>query len=405
MSTEASGRDDHLDRGSSPGGSDDRGGAGTGPGNPTGRWGLGRWGLGCAQLGNLYTAISDETASATVTAAWDAGVRYFDTAPHYGLGLSERRLGAALRGRPRDAYAVSTKVGRVLVPSPSTAGERDPVGFVVPAAYRREWDFSRDGVVRSMADSLERLGLSRIDLVLIHDPEEHARTALDEAYPALHALRAEGVVRAIGVGSTQAAVLDRFVSDTDIDAVLVAGRYTLLEQPALDTLLPSCLRRGVVVLNGGVFNSGLLAVDEPHSGLPYEYGDAPDSIVARARAIATVCARHGVSLPAAALAFAAAHPAVASVVIGAQTPEQARRNFELASAPPPPAEMWAELIDNGLLRPDAPIPDRAGSPSERAVASSDRVVAPPEGAGAPSEQAGASSDRSGASAPPGPGAS
>ncbi|MCU7726209.1 aldo/keto reductase [Actinoplanes sp. KI2] len=320
-----------------------------------------RLGLGCAQLGNLYTAISDETASATVSAAWDAGVRYFDTAPHYGLGLSERRLGAALRGRPRDAYTISTKVGRLLVPSPSTAGEPDPAGFVVPAAYRREWSFTADGVVRSLAGSLDRLGLNRVDLVLIHDPEDHSRAALDEAYPALHALRAEGVVRAIGVGSTKAAVLDRFVADTDIDAVLVAGRYTLLEQPALDSLLPSCLRRGVAVLNGGVFNSGLLAVDEPHAGLPYEYREAPDSIVARARAIATVCARHGVSLPGAALAFAAAHPAIASVVIGAQTPEQARRNFALAAAPPPPAEMWAELVDHGLLRADAPVPDRAAA--------------------------------------------
>jgi D-threo-aldose 1-dehydrogenase len=277
------------------------------------------FGLGCAQLGNLYTAISDETAFATVGAAWDAGVRYFDTAPHYGLGLSERRLGEALRGRPRDAYTISTKVGRMLVPSPATAGEQATAGFVVPAAYRREWDFSSDGMVRSLTASLDRLGLDRIDLVLIHDPEDHARAALEEAYPALHALRAEGVVRAIGVGSTKAAVLDRFVAETDTDAVLVAGRYTLLEQPALDSLLPSCLRRGVAVLNGGVFNSGLLAVDEPHAGLPYDYGDAPDSIVARARAIATLCARHGVSLPAAALAFAAAHPAVASVVIGAQT--------------------------------------------------------------------------------------
>jgi D-threo-aldose 1-dehydrogenase len=320
---------------------------------------VGPVGLGCAQLGNLYTAISDETACATVDAAWDAGVRFFDTAPHYGLGLSERRLGLALRGRPRDAYVISTKVGRLLAPSPSTAGEQDSAGFAVPAAYRRVWDFSADGVLRSLTSSLDRLGLNRIDLVLLHDPEDHPRAALDEAYPALHALRAEGVVRAIGVGSTKVAVLDRFVSETDIDAVLVAGRYTLLEQPALDSLLPSCLRRGVGVLNGGVFNSGLLAVDEPHAGLPYEYRDAPEAIVRRARAMATVCARHGVSLPAAALAFAGAHPAVVSVVIGSQTPEQARRNFALASEPPPPPEMWAELIENGLLRPDAALPEAA----------------------------------------------
>jgi D-threo-aldose 1-dehydrogenase len=317
---------------------------------------IGRLGLGCAQLGNLYTAIDDETASATVAAAWDAGVRYFDTAPHYGLGLSERRLGAALRGRPRDSYAVSTKVGRLLVPSPSTAGERDPDGFVVPASERRVWDFSADGVMRSLTASLDRLGLRQIDLVLIHDPEDHARPALEEAYPALHALRAEGVVRAIGVGSTRTEILDRFVAETDIDVVLLAGRYTLLEQPALDSLLPACVKRGVSVFNAGVFNSGLLAVDDPHAGLPYDYDDAPDSIVARAQAIAKVCAGHGVSLPRAALAFAAGHPAVRSLVIGSQTAEQARRNFTLAAAPLPPAEMWSELIAHGLLRSDAPIP-------------------------------------------------
>lgn len=317
---------------------------------------VGRAGLGCAQLGNLYTAITDETSQATVDAAWEAGVRYFDTAPHYGLGLSERRLGAALRGRPRDSFAVSTKVGRLLVPSPDSAGAQDDAGFVVPAAYRRVWDFSADGVLRSLSDSLDRLGLNRVDLVLIHDPEDHAVAALEEAYPALHALRDQGVVRAIGVGSTRAEILDRFVAETDIDAVLVAGRYTLLEQPALDSLLPACSRRGVSVLNAGVFNSGMLAVDRPHAGLPYDYGDAPGPVVARAQAIAAVCERYGVSLPGAALAFAGAHPAIASIIVGTQTPEQARRNFPLASAPPPPGEMWAELVARGLLRPDAPVP-------------------------------------------------
>ncbi|WP_433362231.1 aldo/keto reductase [Actinoplanes sp. CA-142083] len=315
-----------------------------------------RAGLGCAQLGNLYTAIDDATAFATVGAAWDAGVRYFDTAPHYGLGLSERRLGAALRERARDSFVLSTKVGRLLEPSPATAGEQDPAGFVVPAAYRRVWDFSADGVLRSLTDSLDRLGLNRVDLVLIHDPEDHADEALSSAYPALHELRAEGVVRAIGVGSTKAEVLDRFVAETDIDVVLVAGRYTLLEQPALDSLLPACSRRGVSVLNAGVFNSGMLAVERPHAGLPYDYVDAPSSVVAKAQAIAEVCERHGVSLPAAALAFAGAHPAIASVIVGTQTPAQARQNFGLAAAPPPPGELWAELVAEGLLRADAPVP-------------------------------------------------
>jgi len=317
---------------------------------------FGRLGLGCAQLGNLYTAMTDDVGAATVAAAWDAGVRYFDTAPHYGLGLSERRLGAALRARHRDAYAISTKVGRLLVPDPAGAGRRDAEGFDVPADHRRVWDFSADGMYRSVADSLERLGLDRIDLVLLHDPEEHADTAIDEAYPALHKLRAEGAVRAIGIGSKQLAVLNRFAAHTDLDAVMVAGRYTLLEQPALDTLLPECGRRGVSVINVGVFNSGLLAEETPRGGLPYEYAQAPPEMVARASAIAAACGRHGTSLPAAALAFAGAHPAITTVVVGAQGPDQVRRNAALASAPPPPAALWADLVAGGLLRPDAPVP-------------------------------------------------
>jgi D-threo-aldose 1-dehydrogenase len=312
-------------------------------------------GLGCAQIGNLYTAIDDHAAAATVEAAWDAGVRYFDTAPHYGLGLSERRLGAALRDKPRSSYEVSTKVGRLLVPDPGGAGRRDPDGFDVPASWRRVWDFSADGVKRSLDESLQRLGLDRVDLVLLHDPEDHARAAVEEAYPVLHAWRAQGVVGAIGVGSKDLAVLGLFATGTGIDTVMVAGRYTLLEQPALDDLLPACTRRGISVLNAGVFNSGLLAEDRPHDGMTYEYRTAPPKLVARAAAIAEVCARHGTTLPAAALAFAAAHPAVAAVVAGAQGPGQARRNAALASAAPPPAALWADLVAAGLLRPDAPV--------------------------------------------------
>ncbi|MCW6006370.1 aldo/keto reductase [Micromonospora sp. CPCC 205371] len=321
---------------------------------------FGRWGLGCAQLGNLYTAIEDDVAAATVAAAWDAGVRYFDTAPHYGLGLSERRLGAALRARPRHEYTVSTKVGRLLVPTPDSGGARDPEGFDVPASHQRVWDFSADGVRRSLSDSLRRLGLDRIDLALIHDPEDHQETALRRAYPVLHDLRRQGVVRAIGVGSKQVDVLHRFAMETDVDAVMVAGRYTLLEQPALDALLPECRRKGIAVVNVGVFNSGLLAVDRPHDGLHYEYGSAPSTVVEKARAIAEVCARHGTSLPAAALAFAAAHPAVTTVVVGAERPDQVKRNAALIAAPPPPADLWAELVDAGLLRADAPVPQPSG---------------------------------------------
>jgi D-threo-aldose 1-dehydrogenase len=312
-------------------------------------------GLGCAPLGNLYVEIGDEQATATVDAAWDAGVRFFDTAPHYGLGLSERRLGAALRGRPRDEYVVSTKVGRLLVANPAGAGQRDDGMFEVPGDLRREWDFSARGVLRSFEQSLERLGLDRVDVLFIHDPEDHADAAVREAYPALHELRSQGVVGAIGVGSCNWQVIQRFVVETELDVVMLAGRYTLLEQPALDTLLPACLERGVSVLNVGVFNSGLLAVDRPHEGLPYEYGPVPPEVLSRAQAIADVCARHATPLPAAALAFATAHPAVAAVATGAQSPEQVRRNAELFASPPP-ASLWSDLLAAGLLREDAPVP-------------------------------------------------
>ncbi|UWP84816.1 aldo/keto reductase [Dactylosporangium fulvum] len=306
-----------------------------------------RLGLGCAQLGNLYHEISDERAAATVDAAWDAGIRYFDTAPHYGLGLSERRLGAALRDRPRDEYTVSTKVGRLLVPT-DEGGMDTAEGFVVPATHRRVRDFTRDGVRRSIEDSLDRLSLDRIDIALLHDPEGHTEVAFREGFPALAELRAEGVVGAVGAGSKDAGVLTRFVAECTPDVVLVAGRFTLLEQPAREELLPACAAAGVGVLNAGVFNSGLLALEEPHDKLPYEYGTAPAALVDRARAIAAVCERHGTSLPAAALAFAGSDPAVTAVVVGADSPDQVERNAALFGTPPP-AALWPALAGAGLL--------------------------------------------------------
>lgn len=306
--------------------------------------------LGCASLGNLYHAISDERAAATVDAAWNCGVRYFDTAPHYGLGLSERRLGDALRGRARASYTVSTKVGRLLVPA--SGDGQDDGGFAVPATHRRVWDFSRDGVLRSLDESLARLGLDQVDLVLLHDPEDHADQAIGEGFPALASLRDQGVVGAIGTGSKDAAFLARFAAECAPDVVLIAGRYTLLEQPALDAVLPACASAGATVLNAGVFNSGLLAVDRPHEGLPYEYGRVPAAVLDRARAIADLCAAHDTTLPAAALAFAAAHPLVTSVIVGADSPDQVRRNAALFAAPPP-AALWPALVAAGLLDPRA----------------------------------------------------
>ncbi|WP_067178935.1 aldo/keto reductase [Microtetraspora niveoalba] len=306
---------------------------------------LPRLGLGGAPIGNLFTAVTDEDARAAVEAAWRAGVRLYDTAPHYGLGLSERRLGAALAGR--SGHVLSTKVGRLLVPSDAGGGTRgkDDEGFDVPAGHRRVWDFSRDGVLRSLEESLERLGVPSVDIVLIHDPDGHPREALEEAYPALAALRDQGAVRAIGVGMNQWELPARFVRETDIDVVMLAGRYTLLDQSGLP-LLDACAERGVRVLAAGVFNSGLLATDRP-SGT-FDYRPAPAELVARARGVAAVCERHGVTLPRAAAAFPLRHPAVSTVVLGARSAAEAGRNAALLDRPVP-EDLWAELVAEGLL--------------------------------------------------------
>ncbi|MEV6906269.1 aldo/keto reductase [Amycolatopsis sp. NPDC051071] len=306
-------------------------------------------GLGCAQLGNLYHAIADETAEETVRQAWDEGIRYFDTAPHYGLGLSERRLGAALSAYSRADYVVSTKVGRVLEPDPDGASRTDEQGFVVPAAYKRRWDFSRDGILRSLDDSLARLGLDRVDVVYVHDPDEHFEDTVNGAFPALLELREQGVVAAIGAGMNQAPMLAEFVRRFDLDVILLAGRYTLLNQPALDDLLPLCQERGVDVVAGGAFNAGILATASP--GTMYDYAEAPADLVDRAQRIAEVCERHGVELPQAALALPAAHPSVVSVVVGAHDPGQVRLNAARFRRPVP-RELWTELIREGLLRED-----------------------------------------------------
>lgn len=325
-----------------------------------------RLALGCAALGNLYEPVSDETARATVDAAWDAGVRTFDTAPHYGLGLSERRLGAALHGRPRDEYTLSTKVGRILVPDAEGRGGDDLAndlanGFAVAATHRRVWDFSADGVLRSLEASLDRLGLDRVDLALLHDPDEHAEQALREAYPALERLRAEGVVGAIGVGMNQSALPARFLRETDIDVVLLAGRYTLLDQDGLGELLPEAAARGRGVIIGGVLNSGLLTAPRP--GATYDYAPAPQPVLDRALRLLEITERHGVPLRAAALHFPFGHPAVASVLTGARSPEEVRDTVEQLRRPVPDA-LWDELRAEGLLGPGVPVPHAGPSKEE-----------------------------------------
>jgi D-threo-aldose 1-dehydrogenase len=305
-------------------------------------------GFGASRGGNLYRATTDETFAAAVDAAYDAGIRYFDTAPHYGLGLSERRLGAALRTRPRDDYVISTKVGRLLVPSPATAHLRDPEGFDVAATHRRQWDFSRDGVRRSLEESLTRTGLDRIDIVYLHDPDEHWQQAATEAVPALAELRDQGVIGAIGAGMNQSAMLTRFVRETGIDLVMCAGRFTLLEQGALHDLLPAAQQHGVGVVVAGVYNSGLLASDRPPADATYDYRQAPAELIDRATRIAAVCEAHGVTLPEAALAFVRRHPAVVSTVVGVHDRAQVTETLRRAAATVPDS-LWPALRAEGLI--------------------------------------------------------
>ncbi|MFZ4895425.1 aldo/keto reductase [Plantibacter sp. Mn2098] len=293
-------------------------------------------GLGTAQLGDLYDTLDQDRSTALVDAAWQAGIRYFDTAPHYGVGLAERRLGVALAGRPRDEYTLSSKVGRLLVPD----AHGDPV---------RQWDFSADGVRRSIDASLTRLGLDRIDIALIHDPEDHLEQAVGEAYPALERLREEGVIRAVGVGTGNMDVLSVFADRTDVDALMVAGRLTLLDHPALAGIVPVCEERGISILNAGIFNSGLLANEHPDAASRYEYAAVPPELLARARSLASFAAAFGTTLPEAAMGFAALPSPVASLVIGADTPEQLLTNVRRAERRPDLDALWRVLQAEGLI--------------------------------------------------------
>jgi D-threo-aldose 1-dehydrogenase len=304
-------------------------------------------GFGGAPIGNLYRQVQEQEAIDAVEAAWEGGVRYFDTAPHYGLGLSERRLGKALAGQDRNSYVLSTKVGRLLRPNPSPNG-KDTEGFDVPDDLVRVRDYSREGVLRSIEESLQRLGTDRIDIVFIHDPDDYWSEAVDGAAPTLSALRDEGVIGAWGAGMNQSEMLARFVTETDIDVIMLAGRYTLLEQGAAADLLPACLERKVGVVNVGVFNSGLLSKDRPARDATYNYQPAPPQLLDRANLLADICESHGTTLPAAALRYPCQHPAVTSVVLGMRTPEQVKQNLDLASQAVPD-QLWAELRNRGLI--------------------------------------------------------
>jgi D-threo-aldose 1-dehydrogenase len=296
-----------------------------------------RLGLGTAFLGNLFVAVSDDEAHRVVEAAWQAGIRFFDTAPLYGHGLAEERLGAVLRSKPRDQFVLATKVGRLLrADAPPEPGQ----SFVEVPSVNPVFDFSFDGVMRSVEESLERLGLDRIDVLHIHDPDEHFDEALSGAYRALDRLRAEGSIRAVGAGMNQSEMLVRFAREADFDCFLVAGRYTLLDRSGARELLPLCVERGIAIIAGGVFNSGILA--NPRPGGTFNYQAAPPEVVARAQELAAVCERHGVELKAAAIQFPLRHPAVPAVLTGCRTVAELEENvrmFHTAISD----DLWREL--------------------------------------------------------------
>ncbi|HEY7736701.1 MAG TPA: aldo/keto reductase [Candidatus Limnocylindrales bacterium] len=322
-----------------------------------------RLGLGGASIGGLYREVTDADAAALVRHAWRTGVRYFDTAPLYGYGTSERRMGRVLAGEPRDAFVLSTKVGRLVREAELVAADadldrqdldgRENAYYRGVETRRMVFDYSARGVTSSIEESLDRLGLERIDIAYIHDPDRHWQAAIEDAYPALERLRSEGRLRAIGVGMNQARMLARFARDGDFDVLLVANRYTLLDQAGLDELLPICERRGISVAIGGVMNSGILA--DPSSTAHFDYRPAPTAMVERARRLADICSRHGVPLRTAAIQFPLAHPAVVSVVAGVRSTAHLDE-YPAAMRAPIPADLWAELRSEGLLHPAAPTP-------------------------------------------------
>lgn len=330
-------------------------------------------GLGCAGLGGLYRDVGEAGARATIDAAWEAGIRLFDTAPYYGYTKSEHYVGAALRERERDTFVLSTKAGRIMHPNREASARAPRDGWAHPLPFTPVFDYTYDGILRSFDDSLQRLGMARIDILLLHDigalthGEQSAhywRQLSAGGFKALDELRACGAVRAVGLGVNEAgAVLDA-MREFEIDCALLAGRYTLLEQQSLDSLLPECERRGVSMLVGGVFNSGILARGVRHlrepggdasSALKFNYGTAPAAVIERVARIEALCDAHDVALPSAALRFPYAHQAVASVLTGASSVAELQSSID-AFAAPIPGELWTALRAEGLLDPRAPTP-------------------------------------------------
>ncbi len=305
---------------------------------------------GAANVGNLYRALTDEQAMEVLETAWSVGIRYFDTAPHYGLGLSERRLGAFLATKTRDQFTISTKVGRLLRPNPSGAGHLDDENdFAVPADLKRVWDFSAGGIRRSLDESLERLGLDSVDILYLHDPERDDLLAdLATGVPGLVKLRDEGLVSAIGLGSMSVEALLAGARTDGVDLLMIAGRFTLAEQSAFAEVIPECRERGIGVVTAAVFNSGLLASSSPGAASRYDYGTVPADVLARVSRIAALCADFEVELAAAALQYTLREPSVRTVVVGSGRPEQVTQNADRMSAPIP-EEFWAALVAERLI--------------------------------------------------------
>jgi D-threo-aldose 1-dehydrogenase len=324
-------------------------------------------GFGGNALGNLYSVVDERDARDTVLAAWETGVSYFDTAPLYGHGLSERRIGDVLRGLPRDDLVLSTKVGRLLRPHGRIPPKRPSVTeggiFTGELPFQPVFDFSYDATMRSFEDSLQRLGMNRIDILLIHDAdawsqgeryEEVLRTVEGGALRALERLKGEGAIAAFGAGVNQVEACERLMDIADFDCFMLAGRYTLLEQGGLETFLPRCVREGRSVILAAPYNSGLL-VTGATPGATYNYVPAPEDVLARVAAIERVAAAYGVPLPAAALQFVLAHPAVVTVIPGGRSRDEVEQNARWLEAQIPPA-FWATLKADGLLRSEAPVP-------------------------------------------------
>lgn len=331
---------------------------------PVGSTGLSltRIGFGGAPIGDIKRAPSDAETRRLLDTAWNAGIRYFDVAPMYGAGLAERRMGDFLRDKPRDDYVLSTKVGRLLVPDRAHALER--FGDMRAMPFRYTFDFTYDGIMRSFEHSIQRLGLERIDILYLHDlgrfsqgarHDETMQQALGGGIRALTELRASGAVKAIGAGVNEWQILDELMNHASWDVFLLANRYTLLDQEVIDTFFPRCRREGVVIVDGAPLNAGILALGTAMPNPTYDYRPATDAIMARVRGLESVCARHGVPLVRAALAFPLGNDLVASIIPGFSVPSDLETNFAHYREPIPP-ELWTDLKSEGLLHPDAPVP-------------------------------------------------